>query len=161
MSTLMVAREQVAGISHAELAFVPREVQALYAQNYHQNISDESAGEIVQQTGGWITGMVLSSLPGIKRISGVDTFAYLGNQVLDHQPEHVREFLMRTSLPEEFNAEFCEIILGPLHAGPQNWSALMGLILREKPFRAAPRRRWPLASLSSAFSRISARPPEN
>ena len=36
--TLMVAREQVAGLSHAELAFIPREVQALYAQNHHQHL---------------------------------------------------------------------------------------------------------------------------
>ncbi len=41
--TLMVAREQVAGLNHAELAFVPREVQALYAQNHHQHLSDEAA----------------------------------------------------------------------------------------------------------------------
>ena len=31
--TLMVAREQVAGLSHAELAFNPREAQLLYVQN--------------------------------------------------------------------------------------------------------------------------------
>ena len=40
--TLMVAREQVAGLSHAELAF-PREAQALYAQNHHQHLSEEAA----------------------------------------------------------------------------------------------------------------------
>lgn len=56
--TLMVAREQVAGISHAELAFVPREIQALYAQNYRQHLSDEAAQEMIEQTGGWITGMI-------------------------------------------------------------------------------------------------------
>ena len=132
--TLMVAREQVAGISHAELTFVPREVQALYAQNYHQHLSDETANEFVEQTGGWITGMVLSNLPGMPRISGVDTFAYLGRQVLDQQPEHVREFLIRSSLPEEFNAEFCEIVLGPLYSERQNWYAFMGLILEKNLF---------------------------
>ncbi|HLE90695.1 MAG TPA: hypothetical protein VI753_06060, partial [Anaerolineales bacterium] len=124
--TLMVAREQVAGLNHVELAFMPREVQALYAQNYHQHLSDEAAHEFVEETGGWITGMVLSNLPGMPRISGVDTFAYLGRQVLDQQPGHVREFLIRTSLPEEFNAEFCEIVLGPFHSEPQNWYAFMG-----------------------------------
>ncbi len=72
--TLMVAREQVAGLSHVDLAFVPREVQALYAQNHHQHLSDEMASEFVEQTGGWITGMVLSNLPGVARVSGVDTF---------------------------------------------------------------------------------------
>lgn len=132
--TLMVAREQVAGLSHTELEFNLREVQALYAQNYHQHISDETAAQFVKQTGGWITGMVLSNQPGITRVSGVDAFAYLGHQVLDQQPEDVRLFLLRTSLPEEFNAEVCEIILGPLHSGPQNWTAMMGLILEKNLF---------------------------
>jgi ATP/maltotriose-dependent transcriptional regulator MalT/DNA-binding SARP family transcriptional activator len=132
--TIMVAREQVAGLDHSDLAFMPREVQALYAQNYRQHLSDEDAHEFVEQTGGWITGMVLSNLPGMSRVSGVDTFAYLGQQVLDQQPEHIREFLMRTSLPEEFNADFCEIVLSPLHPGPQNWFDLMSFILEKNLF---------------------------
>lgn len=133
--TLMVAREQVAGLSHDELAFLPREVQALYAQNHHQHLSDEMADEMVSQTRGWITGMVMSNINGV-RVSGVDTFSYLGRQVLDQQPKHVREFLLRTSLPEEFNAEFCEQVLAPLYASrePQNWLALMGWILEKNLF---------------------------
>ncbi|HKY53012.1 MAG TPA: hypothetical protein VJM08_01850, partial [Anaerolineales bacterium] len=132
--TLMVAREQVAGLNQDELAFIPREVQALYAQNFHQHLSDETAHEFVEQTGGWITGMILSNLSGVTRISGVDTFAYLGKQVLDQQPEYVREFLMRTSMPEEFNLEFCEVVLGPLYSEPQNWLALMSLIFEKNLF---------------------------
>lgn len=132
--TLMVAREQVAGLSHVELAFLPREVQALYAQNYREHLSDEAAHQFVEQTGGWITGMVLLNLPNMPRVSGVDTFAYLGQQVLDIQPAHVREFLMQTSLPEEFNAEFCDIVLSPLHPEHQNWSDLMGWILEKNLF---------------------------
>ena len=132
--TLMVAREQVAGLSYAELAFVPRELQALYAQNFHQHLPDELANEFVEQTGGWITGMVLSNLPGMARVSGVDTFSYLGHQVLDQQPEPIREFLMRTSLPEEFNSEFCEMVLSPFYSEPQNWFAFMGLILEKNLF---------------------------
>lgn len=132
--TVMVAREQVAGLSQDELAFRAREVQALYAQNYHQHLSEDAADQIVEQTRGWVTGMLLSNLSGASRVSGVDTFAYLGNQVLDQQPGYVREFLMRTSLPEEFNAEFCEIVLGPLHAEPQNWSELMAMIFEKNLF---------------------------
>src|ERR1051325_2937733 len=132
--TLMVAREQVAGLNHVELAFAPRELQALYAQNYHQHLSEEAAQDVVDQTSGWITGMVLFNSPGMTRVSGVDMFAYLGHQVLDQQPEPVREFLMRTSLPEEFNSEFCELVLGPLYSEPQNWFAFMGLILEKNLF---------------------------
>lgn len=132
--TLMVAREQVAGISHAELAFIPREVQALYVQNHHQHLSDETAQEFVDQTSGWITGMVLANLPDMPRVSGVDTFAYLGRQVLDQQPAHIREFLLRTSLPEEFSADFCEIALGPLYPERQSWYELLSLILEKNLF---------------------------
>ena len=132
--TLMVAREQVAGLNHVELAFLPREAQALYAQNYHQHLSEEAARELIDQTSGWITGMVLSNSPGMTRVSGVDTFAYLGRQVLDQQPEPVREFLMRTSLPDEFNSEFCEIVLGPLYSEPQNWFNYLGLLLEKNLF---------------------------
>ena len=132
--TLMVAREQVAGLSHAELAFLPREVQALYAQNFHQHLSDETAKEFVEQTSGWITGMVLSNLPDMPRVSGVDTFAYLGRQVLDQQPSHVREFLLRTSLPDEFSADFCEITLGPFYTERQNWYEFLSLILEKNLF---------------------------
>lgn len=132
--TLMVAREQVAGLSHAELAFNLREAQALYAQNHHQHLSEEAAKELIEQTSGWITGMVLSNSPGIMRVSGVDTFAYLGRQVLDQQPEPVREFLIRTSLPEEFNSEFCEFVLGPLYSEPQNWFNFMSYVFEKNLF---------------------------
>ena len=132
--TLMVAREQVAGLSHVELAFQPGEVQALYAQNYHQRLSDDAAQEFVTQTGGWITGMVLSNLPGMPRVSGVDAFAYLGQQVLDQQPDGIREFLLQTSLPDEFNAEFCRMVLEPLHSVPPNWYDLMSFILEKNLF---------------------------
>jgi len=133
--TLMVAREQVAGLSHTELAFIPREVQALYAQNQHQHLSDEMAHEIIKRTGGWITGMVLSDLSDM-RVSGVDTFSYLGHQVLDQQPEHIRKFLLWTSLPEEFSTEYCEHVLAPLYAssGPQSWLPLLGWILEKNLF---------------------------
>lgn len=132
--TLMVAREQVAGLNHVELAFVPREAQALYAQNYHQHLSEEAAKELIEETSGWITGMMLSNSPGMTRVSGVDTFAYLGRQVLGQQPEPVREFLLRTSLPDEFNSEFCELVLGPLYSEPQNWFNFMSFIFEKNLF---------------------------
>jgi len=132
--TLMVAREQVAGLGHIELAFLPGEIQALYAQNYHQHLSDEDAQKIIEETDGWITGMALSNSPGMTRISGVDTFAYLGQQVLDQQPVEIREFLMQTSLPDEFNADFCETVLTPLQSGHRNWLDLMSFILEKNLF---------------------------
>jgi LuxR family maltose regulon positive regulatory protein len=131
--SLMVAREQVAGLSQTDLAFQPREIQAFYAKNNQGYLSDEKANQIFHETGGWITGMVLSN-PSEKHITGVDMFSYLATEVLNRQQQHVREFLLRTSLPEEFNAEFCEIVLGPFHPKPENWLVLMGTILEKNLF---------------------------
>lgn len=131
--SLMVAREQVTGLSQAELAFEPREIQAFYAKNNREYLSDERANQIFQETGGWITGMVLSN-PLEKHITGVDMFSYLATEVLNRQPPHLREFLLRTSLPEEFNAEFCEIVIGPFRPKPENWLAIMGTILEKNLF---------------------------
>jgi LuxR family transcriptional regulator, maltose regulon positive regulatory protein len=132
--SLMIAREQLACLDQSKLAFLPGEIQTLYAQNYHQYLSDEAAEDIIEQTGGWITGMVMSSLPGTARIFSKDMFDYLGRQVLDHQPEPIREFLMRTSMMEEFNTDFCEIVLGPLYSEPQNWLNFMNFIFEKNLF---------------------------
>jgi ATP/maltotriose-dependent transcriptional regulator MalT/two-component SAPR family response regulator len=131
--SLMVAREQVKGLNQADLAFEPGEIQALYSQNHRKYLPEDRASELVDKTGGWITGIVLSDSTEVQ-ISGAGTFDYLGKQVLDQQPRHVREFLLRTCLPEEFNAEFCEIVLGPFYGAPQNWLSLMGFILDKNLF---------------------------
>jgi ATP/maltotriose-dependent transcriptional regulator MalT/DNA-binding SARP family transcriptional activator len=131
--SLMVAREQVKGLNQADLAFEPGEIQALYSQNHRKYLPEDRASELVEKTGGWITGIVLSDSTEVQ-ISGAGTFDYLGKQVLDQQPRHVREFLLRTCLPEEFNAEFCEIVLGPFYGAPQNWLSLMGFILDKNLF---------------------------
>ncbi len=132
--TVMVAHEQVEGLGQTDLAFQPREIQALFNQNHQQHISEQTALQLAEQTGGWVTGIILSELSGAARVSGIDAFSYLSRQVLDQQPAPLREFLLRTSLPDEFNAELCDAILTPFQPGPQNWSALMNLVLEKNLF---------------------------
>ncbi len=60
--------------------------------------------------------------------------AYLGRQVLDQQPEEVRLFLLRTALADEFSADFCEMVLGPIFPHQESWYTLMGWILEKNLF---------------------------
>ena len=135
---LMVARQQVAGFTLEELAFRPNEVRSLFELNYGINLDDQTVEELVLHTEGWITGLQLSAsrvatgLPDLTRAAraaGVDIGAYLDQEVLAPQPAKVREFLLRTSLLEEFDAGLCEAVFG---AG--NWKSLIKTIRQNNLF---------------------------
>ena len=140
---LMVARDMVGGLDLSELAFRVDEIQALFAQNYNMHISDDTAQELVKETEGWITGLQLSSLGiaqgmtdrlRVARAAGVGLFDYLGQQVLDQQPEEIRFFLLRSSLLEEFNAALCEEVFGELYPERKKWRQWIDLVIQRNLF---------------------------
>lgn len=141
---LLVARGMVGGLSFEELAFHPDEIQALILQNYRQSMSLEAAKELGVRTEGWVTGLLLSApsflndssdQKRVARASGVDLYEYLAQQVLDQQPPNMRDFLLRTSLLEEFDASLCEDVLVPIcYTEPPNWNNLIGNVLRNNLF---------------------------
>jgi LuxR family maltose regulon positive regulatory protein len=131
---LLVARSQVGGLSFEELAFRPEEIQELLLQNQHMTISESAARELVKQTEGWITGLLLSTQmlgqeiaerQTISRVSGVGLYEYLTQQVFNRQPPVIQDFLLRTSLLEEFDAEFCAEVIDPALETHEDWNELM------------------------------------
>lgn len=141
---LMVARSQVGGLSFEELAFRADEIQALVLQNHHLTMPDSAAQELVQETEGWITGLLLSAQTmwqgmadrlRVARVSGVGLYEYLAQQVLDQQPAPIRDFLLRTSLLEEFDAGLCEAVLGAAaFPSGEDWRSVMNTVLRSNLF---------------------------
>lgn len=141
---LMVARSQVGGLSFEELAFRADEIQRFMAQNYHQTINEQSAQELALQTEGWITGLLMStqmmgqeasSRLRVARVSGVGLYEYLAQQVLEQQPAALQEFLLRSSLLEEFTAEFCQEVIGAaLHLPDTDWDDLIDHLFRNNLF---------------------------
>lgn len=142
--TLLVARSQVEGLSFEELAFLPEEIKQLFLVNYRQNISEKNAEELVAQTEGWITGLLLTAQLSPKetndrlrlaRVSGIGLYEYLAQQVLDRQTEEMRLFLKRTSLLEEFDANLCQRIFSrALGLTNVNWHERIEVLLRENLF---------------------------
>lgn len=141
---LLVARSQVGAIGAEELAFKVEEIQALVLQNYHLSISEAQAEELVRETEGWITGLLLSTRPSWKgtidrlravRASGVKLYDFLANQILDQHPAAIRDFLLRTSLLDEFNADLCQAVLTPtVYREGADWSTLIQSILKDNLF---------------------------
>jgi ATP/maltotriose-dependent transcriptional regulator MalT/two-component SAPR family response regulator len=141
---LLVARSQVIGLSFDELAFRANEIQSLVLQNHHITLPDAEAEDLARETEGWITGLLLSAQTmwqGMTdrlrsaRVSGVGLYDYLAQQVLDQQSAPVRDFLLRTSPMEEFNAELCEAVLGPAtYPDGQNWHSLIHNVLQNNLF---------------------------
>lgn len=140
---LLVARSQVGGLSFEELAFRPEEIQELLLQNQHLTISDAAARDLAQQTEGWITGLLLSTqLLGrevaerqvVSRVSGVDLYEYLTQQVFSRQPASIQRFLLRTSLLEEFDGDFCAEVIDLALGIHEDWHKLMQKALRHNLF---------------------------
>lgn len=140
---LLVARSQVGGLSFEELAFQPQEIQELMLQNHRLVLSDQQAKEMANSTEGWITGLLLSTqiMGGelsekirINRVPGIGLYEYLAQQVLDHQSSEIQDFLLRTSLLEEFDAGLCEETIGRALGWDVNWRELMDSVLQRNLF---------------------------
>ncbi len=119
--SLLVARRQAAGLSIDELRFTPREIQDLVRQNYQVEMTAEQANLLAERTGGWITGLLLSSghrweqarrATVLRGTINVDLYDYFTKQVLDRQPAALREFLVVSSVLDEFSPELCSSVLG-------------------------------------------------
>ncbi|HTP02827.1 MAG TPA: tetratricopeptide repeat protein [Anaerolineales bacterium] len=141
---LLVAREDVGGLDFTDLSFQPHEIQALLAQNRQVRLSEEDARKLVDATEGWVTGLQFadlddlaarsSSLPGVPRKVGVTVFDYLGQQVLEQQPPELQDFLLRSSMLDEFNVKLCQVVLGPSYAQPPDWYELVATITQKNLF---------------------------
>ncbi|MDY6874345.1 MAG: hypothetical protein SVR81_10355, partial [Chloroflexota bacterium] len=135
---LLVARNLVGGLSFEEIAFSSDEIQELLLKNYHLTISDKAAEDITQQTEGWITGLLLSTQLlddeigeriRTARVSGVNLYDYMAQQVFEQQPEDIQQFLLWTSILEEYDAARCKRVIGTALDVVAPWQALIDKVM--------------------------------
>jgi len=141
---LMVGRGYIGGLDFEDLAFEVDELQKLSAKNYSQEISTPDAKTLIEATDGWIIGLLLSTQSKLRNISGrmrlmrasgIDLYDYLAEQVLNQQPPQIQEFLLRTSLLEEFDATLCATVFTGYWSPPTgDWQDLIDEVLRRNLF---------------------------
>lgn len=141
---LLIARGYVGGMDYEDMAFGVSELQELTAQNFGYAMSTDEAQSLIETTDGWIIGLLLSaqsklrSISGrmrLMRASGLDLYDYLAEQVLNQQPDVIRDFLLRTSLLEEFDPHLCAMILGEAwRPAEYSWQELIAEVLGRNLF---------------------------
>jgi ATP/maltotriose-dependent transcriptional regulator MalT/DNA-binding SARP family transcriptional activator len=135
---LLVARDQIGGMSLEDLTFSPEEIQALFNQNTAQALSSGDAEDIARKTDGWITSIALTGLsinggsiqqrtPAAK--TGIEIYDYFTREVLEKQPEDMRLFLLLTSLFDDVSITLCCAVLEPVFQEQHlDWAGLFNAV---------------------------------
>jgi LuxR family transcriptional regulator, maltose regulon positive regulatory protein len=116
------ARFQLVDIRADQLRFTPAEIAIFLNEVMGLKLSAEEVAALEARTEGWIAGLQLAalSMQGCKDIhSFVSAFSgshyyvmdYLAEEVLQHQPENVRAFLLQTSILGRMCGPLCNAVV--------------------------------------------------
>lgn len=126
-SRLNLARWRASGrmveLGPANFRFTITEAGELLRRRSHLSLSKVVIEQLFQRTEGWVTALHLAALslanhPNPKQFalafSGTNAAVadYLLETVLDAQPAPLRDFLLATSVLDEFNADACNALTG-------------------------------------------------
>ena len=117
------ARNQIAELGTAELAFTLEEAAAFLKGVMGLDLSADDVARLEERTEGWIAGLQLAALSmrDGKDVSGFieafsgshrDVLDFLAEEVLDRQPPHVRKFLLATSILDDLTGPLCDALTG-------------------------------------------------
>jgi LuxR family maltose regulon positive regulatory protein len=115
------ARGQLTELRAADLRFTPAEAAEFLNQMMGLNLRDADIASLEARTEGWIAGLQLAALSiqgrsdaasFIHAFTGSHRFVldYLVEEVLQHQPEPVRSFLLQTALLDRLCAALCNAV---------------------------------------------------
>ncbi len=118
------ARGQLTELRASDLRFTPEEAAAFLQQTMGLTLSPEACAALAARTEGWIAGLQLAALAlqeqpasaeAALTTGGEDTryvMDYLLTEVLQRQPEHLREFMLQIALLDRFTPALCDAVTG-------------------------------------------------
>lgn len=115
-------RGQLTELRATDLRFTPDEAAEFLSQAMGLSLSMEDVNTLEQRTEGWIAGLQLAgiSMQGlqdkhefIRSFAGSHHFVldYLVEEVLTHQPNHIQDFLLKTSILDRMCGSLCAAVL--------------------------------------------------
>ena len=117
------ARGELAEIRAAELRFTPGEAAAYLNETMGLALTAQDVAALEGRTEGWIAALQLAALSiqgrddvaeFITGFAGDDRYIvdYLAEEVLQRQPEHVRDFLLQTCILDRLSGPLCDAVTG-------------------------------------------------
>ncbi len=117
------ARDHLAELRATDLRFTPGEAATFLNQLLGLGLSTDEITVLETRTEGWIAGLQLAALsmqgrkdiPSfIREVAGDNRYIldYLVEEVLQRQPDHVRSFLLQTSILDRLHGRLCDAVTG-------------------------------------------------
>ncbi|MBZ0298422.1 MAG: LuxR C-terminal-related transcriptional regulator [Anaerolineae bacterium] len=119
----MRVRSQVLELRSADLRFSPPQIAAFFTDVMGLALNAEEVTALDTRVEGWIAGLQLAGLAlqgkrdtaeFIASFAGDHRYVldYLGDEILDRQPDAMQQFLLQTSILERLNANLCDTVTG-------------------------------------------------
>ena len=119
----MRARGQLLELRSADLRFSPPQIATFFTDVMGLTLTPDEVEILDKRVEGWIAGLQLAGLALQGKPDTADFIAsfagdhryvldYLGDEILDRQPEAMQQFLLQTSILERLNADLCDTVTG-------------------------------------------------
>lgn len=123
------AMMDIVELNEKDLSFTIDEIRELFRDLFNVPISPSEIGKLTSKTGGWAAALMLffNALKGdsqkaayVKRFEANQSktfiFKYLEENIVERQPAHIQQFMMRSSLLSHLEPSVCNIICGVQNA---------------------------------------------
>ncbi len=113
----LMAEGNLAGLGPQDLALTREELLRLAKKQTGVELSDREAEQLMEETRGWVTGVLLSGIlsrnvmNALAQTTGPMVYEYLASVVLNRQPDDVRRFMLDSAVLPVMTTEACDYVL--------------------------------------------------
>lgn len=110
----LISQRKIAGLGPGELRFTSAEIKNLLKKLFDLDVSEDEAKRMEQESEGWITAILLTThnlwkglFQEVLSKQGEHTllYEYMAAEVFSQQPKNIQDFLLATSIFNEFDTE--------------------------------------------------------
>jgi LuxR family maltose regulon positive regulatory protein len=118
------AKGRVLELGIDDLRFTGEEVERYFQEAAGLELPPETVHALEERTDGWITSLQMAAISLKDQVDPATLLAnlqgkahylsdFLAEEVLDHQPGEIRQFLLKTSILEALSGPLCEAVVKP------------------------------------------------